>query len=137
MKSLREVLECPVCLTWPVKGPIKGCKNGHHICSTCEPNVTKCPICLEKIELQLQLQLEKIREFTPFPCKFALEGCKTEMMLKDLQIHENDCKHRLVNCPYCLCNTKVTLANLFRHCESEHFIIGGTTTRTRLVLIIR
>ena len=33
--KLRELVECPVCLLLPRKGPVHCCTNGHLVCSTC------------------------------------------------------------------------------------------------------
>ena len=33
--KLRKLVECPVCLLLPRKGPVPCCTNGHLVCSTC------------------------------------------------------------------------------------------------------
>ena len=33
--KLRKLVECPVCLLLPRKGPVHCCTNGHLVCSTC------------------------------------------------------------------------------------------------------
>ena len=33
--KLRKLVECPVCLKLPRKGPVPCCANGHLVCSTC------------------------------------------------------------------------------------------------------
>ena len=33
--KLRELVECPVCLTLPRAGPVPCCANGHFVCSPC------------------------------------------------------------------------------------------------------
>jgi hypothetical protein len=37
--EMRNVLECPICWTLAISGPIKQCKNGHHICANCASKV--------------------------------------------------------------------------------------------------
>jgi predicted amidophosphoribosyltransferase len=60
IKQLNELLECPVCFVVPTSGPLKTCKNGHMVCSSCEPNLTNgCPVCQQPIDTRA-LQLEKM-----------------------------------------------------------------------------
>jgi hypothetical protein len=60
VEQLNEVLECPVCSVVPTSGPLKQCKNGHVVCSSCEPKLkNKCPVCRQPIDTRA-LQLEKM-----------------------------------------------------------------------------
>jgi E3 ubiquitin-protein ligase SIAH1 len=60
IEQLNEILECPVCFVVPISGPLKTCKNGHMVCSSCEPKLTiGCPVCREPIDTRA-LQLEKM-----------------------------------------------------------------------------
>jgi hypothetical protein len=93
--EMRNVaFECPICVSLAVSGPIMQCKNGHHICNNCASKVDKCLSCKEKIDIRA-LQLEKLREVTPFPCQFMENGCKVVLKLKDLQQHQDQCRHGL------------------------------------------
>ena len=49
IEGLKNILECPVCLSPPTSTPIYRCDNGHILCSVCRSKVKICPEC--RIEL--------------------------------------------------------------------------------------
>ena len=60
-KSLKEDLECPVCLDVPKSTPIYQCSQGHIICNFCYPKVNTCPVCRVTLWPQIRaLTAEKI-----------------------------------------------------------------------------
>jgi hypothetical protein len=120
MTKMRNVaFECPICMTLALSGPIKQCKNGHHICDTCASKVEKCPSCKEKIDVR-NLQLENLREVTPLPCQFMEQGCKEELKLKDLKNHQDQCHHGLLQCVIADCKAKIQLKDLISHLDLKH-----------------
>ena len=44
-ESIKEELECPVCLDVPESLPIYQCLHGHIICNSCYPKLNNCPVC--------------------------------------------------------------------------------------------
>jgi hypothetical protein len=107
-------------MTLAVSGAIKQCKNGHHICENCGSKVEKCPSCKEKIDIR-SLQLEKLREVTPFPCQNQENGCKVNLKLKYLENHQdNKCHHGLLQCVMPNCKETKPLKDLISHLDSQH-----------------
>jgi hypothetical protein len=134
MTEMRNVLECPICMTLAILGPIKQCKNGHHLCDNCASRIQKCPSCEEKIDIRAR-QLEKLRDVTPIPCQHVENGCKVELKLKDLQIHQNQCNHGLLHCPIPSCPEKIPFQDLILHLDVKHdnfekFLTSGSTILT-------
>ena len=61
-EDLKDVLECPICLTVPREGPIFQCENGHIVCKECFEKIVECPQCKSKMPKCRNLHLEKIIE---------------------------------------------------------------------------
>ena len=56
MRSMREHLECPVCVSVP-RGTIFQCNNGHILCQECHEKVEACPTCRDLFSVPgLELQ---------------------------------------------------------------------------------
>ena len=62
LDDLKDFLECPICVTIPIRGPIYQCESGHIICKDCHSKLTKCPQCRNPLGKTRALQLEKIIE---------------------------------------------------------------------------
>ena len=60
IKFIKELLECPVCLTKIKSIPIFQCTNGHVTCKDCIPKCDSCPECRSNNEPVRSLKLEKI-----------------------------------------------------------------------------
>jgi hypothetical protein len=137
IQELRDILECPVCLTYAVKGPIKGCKNGHNICNFCQPKLTKnvCPTCRENIDVR-SLQLEKMRQLISFPCQFVSNGCQIEMKLNQLETHYQECNYADLYCPLFDCDAKIANCKFLEHCKSHLFLIDNCTNKSCVQLSI-
>ncbi|KAL9671876.1 hypothetical protein QQ045_009449 [Rhodiola kirilowii] len=72
--SVRELLECPVCLN-SMYPPIHQCQNGHTLCSVCKPRVhNRCPTCRHELGNIRCLALEKVTASLELPCKFQRFG---------------------------------------------------------------
>jgi hypothetical protein len=119
IKMRNVAFECPICATLAISGPIKQCKNGHSICDTCASRVDKCPSCNGKIVIR-NLQLENLRDATPFPCQNVDNGCKVQLKLKYLKNHQDLCHHGLLPCVSYTCNEKMPLKDLNSHLDSKH-----------------
>ena len=50
MRSMREHLECPVCVSVP-RGNVFQCGNGHILCQECHEKVQACPTCRELLSV--------------------------------------------------------------------------------------
>ena len=60
-ESLKEDLECPVCMEVPTSLPIYQCLKGHIICNSCYPKLYNCPVCRISLTPQVRALLaEKI-----------------------------------------------------------------------------
>ena len=106
--DMRSMVECPVCLHLPRRGPIPACPNGHIICLACKKKITErareagteaiCPTCNGPLGNHTSLLAAKLLEGVAHECKFT--GCDQEMTLEDLEQHENICQYQLVSCPF-------------------------------------
>ena len=117
---LKNLLECPVCLTVPRKAPIFQCTRGHIVCGECKPNVTTCPQCQIPMDNIRSLVSEKVLEQLPTSCKYVDHGCQVEMMRDVLVEHEKNCQNRIVNCVQLSCQQKVPLSSLLNHIGTNH-----------------
>ena len=60
IEGLKNILECPVCLSPPTSTPIYRCDNGHILCSLCRSKVKICPECRIELGNLRYLTSEKI-----------------------------------------------------------------------------
>jgi len=118
--SLKDLLECPVCLRIPRNTPIYQCARGHVVCSECKANVSTCPQCRDVLGNIRSLVSEKVLEKLPASCQFSDNGCEVEVMRNHLDAHESQCKYRIVNCVDLACQQRVSLVNLLNHLDSDH-----------------
>jgi E3 ubiquitin-protein ligase SIAH1 len=136
---LKNLLECPVCLTIPRKAPIFQCTRGHIVCGECKPNLRTCPQCQIPMDNIRSLVSEKVLEQLPTSCKYADHGCQVEMMRDVLVEHEKHCQNRTVNCVVLDCKQKVTLSSLLSHLCTDHvtddlFRVEGGEYNTHFVV---
>lgn len=120
MEKLKEVLECPVCLKIPRKGPIYQCEGGHCVCLDCYGKLTKCPICKRPRSGIRSLVFEQCLAMLTHDCKFIEYGCLFEGTIDLLKFHEPDCLYRLVNCCVLECQTKISMVKFTKHLMEEH-----------------
>lgn len=78
---IKNILECPICIT-PIKSaPIHQCTNGHVVCKDCTTKLQNCPICRNYSKLARNLIFEQIIEnFSPF--EHANEGSSEKPKLQ-------------------------------------------------------
>jgi hypothetical protein len=121
--EMRKLLDCPICMTLIVSGPIRQCKNGHHICDNCSSKLEKCPSCEEKIDGRNR-QLENLRELVPLPCQnvdHGYYGCNVELKMKDLKLHQEECQHYEIFQWVILCvQEKVTFKDFISHFDTNY-----------------
>jgi len=114
INNLKKMVECPICLEVPRKGPIFMCSNGHFLCEKCRQE--DCPTCREVMGDNKSILAVAVIENILHDCKFA--GCELEYPLDKIEDHEKSCKHRNVSCPYySACTEKVPLPKLLNHLE--------------------
>jgi len=115
---VKDVLECPVCLIVPRKGPIYQCNRGHIVCNVCRSNLAICPQCNATLRYNVRcLVAEKMRDNVGIPCKFG--GCNVEMQRLELERHEKLCAHREVECPGPECKKIIPLPKLVDHIHAS------------------
>jgi len=100
--KLRKLVECPVCLALPRKGPVPCCANGHLVCSPClgklrEENKLDCPTCREPFGEGKSLLAFAVAEEVQHECRH--QGCTKTTPVDQIVQHEKECKWRLVLCP--------------------------------------
>ncbi|XP_023340463.1 E3 ubiquitin-protein ligase DIS1 isoform X2 [Eurytemora carolleeae] len=119
-ETLKDLLECPVCLRVPRETPIYQCARGHVVCGECKPKVTTCPQCREVLGNIRSLVSEKVLEKLPASCKYSDHGCQIEVMRYLLPAHESQCKYRIVSCVDLACQQRVSLSCMLNHLDSDH-----------------
>jgi len=121
-EDMKKVLECPVCLIVPRKGPIYQCKHGHCFCATCQPSLKNCPMC--RIALgnnpARNLVSEELLSKMAHSCKLSDQGCSYKDAIKPLEAHEEDCEFRLVHCPDQRCQALISMRKVLEHIQKEH-----------------
>jgi len=113
--QLKDKVECPVCLEIPRSGPVYVCPNGHAVCKNCKTG--SCPSCRVAMGNGKSLLALTVIENIDHRCKFV--ECEDFFPSDKLEDHEKICKHRIVSCPYDLCNEKVALSKLMDHLNRE------------------
>merc|ERR1719431_22981 len=112
--NLKKMVECPICLDVPRKGPIFMCSNGHFLCEKCRQE--DCPTCREVMGDHKSILAVAVIENILHDCKFV--ECEQNYPFHEIEEHEKNCKHRIVCCPYYSCCTeKVSLPKLLDHLE--------------------
>ena len=110
-EDLKKMIECPVCLDVPRKGPIFACPNGHIICEKCKEDL--CPICRGHVGHNKSIVAAALVEKILHDCKF--DGCEAKHPLHTIEKHEKVCYNRIVICPHYLCEEKVQLSKVMGH----------------------
>ncbi|CAJ1978063.1 unnamed protein product [Sphenostylis stenocarpa] len=135
--SVRELLECPVCLN-AMYPPIHQCSNGHTICSGCKPRVhNRCPTCRHELGNIRCLALEKVAASLELPCKYQGFGCIGIYPYYSKLKHESQCAYRPYNCPYAgsECSIMGDIPYLVAHLKDDHKVDmhNGSTFNHRYV----
>jgi len=112
--NLKKMVECPICLEVPRKGPIFMCPNGHFLCKKCRRE--NCPTCRAVMGDNKSILAVAVIENILHDCKFITE-CGQKYSLDKIEDHEKTCKHRIVSCPNfdSYCTEKVPLSKLLNH----------------------
>ena len=128
IKSIKDILECPVCYLTPKKsGKIEVCINGHYICESCRPRVTICPLCrTDKLNFSSPL-LDRLLKSLPIICSKASFGCQDTFEDEhNLEVHEPICSFRIVNCLQLVCKgKKILFKDLPNHLKEIHGTINA------------
>eukprot|EP00092_Neocalanus_flemingeri_P108421 GFUD01139242.1.p1 GENE.GFUD01139242.1~~GFUD01139242.1.p1 ORF type:complete len:449 (+),score=135.71 GFUD01139242.1:126-1472(+) len=119
--TLRDQVECPVCLEVPTSGPVPVCPNGHFVCSKCKDShcptrrVKHCPTCRVKMFSGKSLLAVKVIENIQHACRN--EDCGKFFPLEEYKLHLTSCLHRTVNCPSPnkFCSRKMSLSKVYDH----------------------
>ncbi|KAK7845974.1 e3 ubiquitin-protein ligase sinat5 [Quercus suber] len=135
--SVRELLECPVCLN-AMYPPIHQCSNGHTLCSGCKPRVhNRCPTCRHELGNIRCLALEKVAASLELPCKYQSFGCLGIYPYYSKLKHESQCVYRPYNCPYAgsECTVIGDIPYLVAHLKDDHKVDmhNGSTFNHRYV----
>eukprot|EP00092_Neocalanus_flemingeri_P040018 GFUD01043587.1.p1 GENE.GFUD01043587.1~~GFUD01043587.1.p1 ORF type:complete len:443 (-),score=131.47 GFUD01043587.1:190-1518(-) len=110
--TLRDEIDCPVCLEVPTCGPVPVCPNGH-VCSKCKDS--HCPTCRVKLFNGKSLLAVKVIENIQHACRN--EDCGKFFPLEEYKLHLTSCLHRTVNCPSPnkFCSRKMSLSKVYDH----------------------
>ena len=118
MASLRQMIECPVCLVVPrLCGPVPVCSNGHFVCIQCKEALkkaakadviaagfrympapeAKCPSCTVPMGNATSLLAYRLVENIQHEC--SNRGCGQFVDFQLFEEHLKVCQHRIVLCP--------------------------------------
>jgi len=129
-EQLIKILECPICFEIPFP-PILTCVQGHIVCSTCRPRMTKCGVCRGQFQEGRNYPLEEIILGSSFPCKFKEFGCKDFILGKIFSNHLQICQF---NPFFVLCNENrgtpcknawIPSSHYFEHLKGQHKYTTG------------
>uniref|UniRef100_A0A6P7GQ86 RING-type E3 ubiquitin transferase n=1 Tax=Diabrotica virgifera virgifera TaxID=50390 RepID=A0A6P7GQ86_DIAVI len=118
-ENLQRELECPICFNY-LQPPIRMCKKGHSICSTCRSKIDVCPTCRSKFSNGSNISLESIIPLLKFPCRFRDKGCQNLLLHCDRLAHETACTYKGIDCPGCSFNGTIT--DMEKHCRNTHIV---------------
>ena len=97
MNSLKETLECPVCLTMVRSSPVLSCYNGHIVCSSCWNLTHLCPLCrvnLHNNEKCFSQTANTLLDLVTLSCQYEDEGCSFQGKKTEVERHQQDCLFR-------------------------------------------
>eukprot|EP00092_Neocalanus_flemingeri_P005881 GFUD01006330.1.p1 GENE.GFUD01006330.1~~GFUD01006330.1.p1 ORF type:complete len:343 (+),score=80.45 GFUD01006330.1:144-1172(+) len=97
MKSLKTILECPVCLTMVSSSPVPSCSNGHIVCSSCWNLTHLCPLCRVKLhekEKFFSQTANSLLELVLLPCPYDSGGCNYQGKRAEVEHHQQNCLFR-------------------------------------------
>jgi len=102
VEKLLKLVECPVCLTIPRKGPVPCCTQGHFVCSPClkqlrEKGRLGCPTCRELMREGKSLLALALLEQVQHECSH--QGCTSKTSFDQIEQHEKECEWRPIVCP--------------------------------------
>ena len=120
LDDIEDVLECVICLEFPITVPIYQCNNGHVLCSSCHGRVTDCPTCRGRLGKVRCLAMEKVLEKFPKPCRFKSSGCSIRLDQTRLDKHEGSCAYKPVSCPMTNCAQLLSIEELIKHFDENH-----------------
>ena len=103
LKTLSQLVTCPVCWQIPKCSKMLVCANGHNICPACAAKVDLCPTgrCAFDAPARRNLTAEAIMERLDFEfaCANAEDGCEVVEVRSRVEEHERECPYRVVPCP--------------------------------------
>ncbi|KAL4269551.1 hypothetical protein GQ457_HM001580 [Hibiscus cannabinus] len=125
--SVRELLECPVCLNamYPpiIRFVHRTLLKWTHIVSGCKPRVhNRCPTCRHELGNIRCLALEKVAASLELPCKYQSYGCIGMYPYYGKLKHESQCSYRPYSCPYAgsECTVVGDIPFLVAHLKDDH-----------------
>ena len=118
--SLKETLECPVCLMLPKQTPIYQCDNGHIVCKTCHARLDTCPQCRKALGKNRNLFAENFLVSFMKPCLFELHGCPVKLLPDHGADHLVGCVYREISCFFPNCQELVSVKQIETHLDVAH-----------------
>lgn len=79
--------------------PIFQCYNGHLLCNSCRPRVTRCPTCRGPLGHIPNLAMDRVADSVLFPCRYAYQGCTATVLHRGKAAHEELCDFQPFCCP--------------------------------------
>jgi hypothetical protein len=146
--TLRENLECPICMEVRFRGRVFQCVRGHHICALCKADETinpikVCPTCRQGYNYPTtrSFAIESLIHLCEWEANLACmyAGCISKGSKAQMDEHYY-CDHVQVPCPQRKCPKKMAVNELVQHLKIDHLDIGiwnGPPTRCLLLLPLR
>ena len=126
-EQFRREMQCSNCSNVFDSSPIYQCKEGHLVCNECHPTLTSCGVCqTTPIGTIRCLMAEKFITEFPLRCKYHVNGCNSQDILRNIALHENDCIYRKISCSELgfqfdeQCNEQIVLKDAISHLWDKH-----------------
>jgi len=110
---------CTFCKISPRRGPIYMSKMGAIVCSSCKDSKPFGKFHPNEVTKLLEKLFSTLPRPWPRPCKFKKNDCKIIMDIQSIEYHEEDCKHRDIEC-ILDCAKMLSASSLFDHLETAH-----------------
>lgn len=140
MFELIDKLKCPICLQPPKLQHVTEslqCPAGHIVCNKCKMNLSiiSCPMCRSKmtnITSFIIIMAKILLQDYKYECQWF--GCNLQLIESEITIHEQNCKFKMIVCPWPRCTASEILEKHIynriphnvhlRYCETDSIETG-------------
>lgn len=118
--TVKDVVQCHICLEVPEKSPIYQCENGHILCASCHQQLTDCPSCRVKLGRTRSLPTEQLVDLCSRPCEYEEHGCKFKVHDLNSEAHKFVCNYKPTSCMEADCDAIIPINGFANHMRVAH-----------------
>ena len=118
--TVKDVVQCHICLEVPEESPIYQCENGHILCTSCREKLTDCPSCRIKLGRTRSLGTEQLLELCSRSCEFEQYGCKFKVHDLNWEAHKEVCSYKPISCMEADCDAAIPINDFTNHMRVVH-----------------